>query len=169
MSAPVSLLRHQFLHGLQQINLLCSKYICCIWYNIGCRGTSALAPGEPSSLPSSHTLVFVRLFLSFLPYFSLSQLLLWNIVSPFHKYVLTEAQIALLIGWALASGESLLELLELAHGLFSQRSSLQPLLRYQNLATYAQYNLAVEIRVFYFLKMFKMKVYTEQSYVAAAL
>jgi len=93
------------------------------WSSLGCRGTtclttvfimnfrgkvSALAPGAPPPPPSSLILVSAELFLShhFTP---LSWLLPFRSFLPFLKYVITEVLPPLLIGSALASGESISE------------------------------------------------------------
>jgi len=53
----IHLLQHGVFHVLQVVSTR-------LWTSIGCRGTSAPAPGAPPSPPSSLTLVFAELFLS---------------------------------------------------------------------------------------------------------
>ncbi|XP_049649850.1 uncharacterized protein LOC126035357 [Accipiter gentilis] len=78
-------------------------------FTTGCRGISALVPGAPPPPPSSLTWVSAGLFLSHIltPLF---RLLLRSRFFPLLKYVIPEALPPSLIGSALASGGSFLEL-----------------------------------------------------------
>jgi len=112
------------------------------WTSMGCRGTtcltmvfitgcrgkiSALASGAPPPPPSSLTLVSAELFLSH-SLTPLSQTAISMQVFPLLKYVISETLPPLLIGLALASSGSVLELAGIGSirhgGSFSQKPPL---------------------------------------------
>jgi len=74
-------------------------------FSMGCKGVSSLVPGARAPPPSLLTLVSAELLLSY----SHSSLLL-QVFSPLLKCVIPEELPVLLMGSALASGGSILEL-----------------------------------------------------------
>jgi len=110
----------------------------------GCRGISAVAPGAPPPSPSL-TLVSAELLLSYSHSSLQLKLLLCSSFSPFLN-VITKVLPPLLMGSALASSGSILELSgtgSVVPSSFSQKSPLWPPC-YQNLATQTQYKTATK-------------------------